>query len=43
MKHVRGAVGLAHAGDPKYADSQLYIMKTASPGSTASTPSSDTS
>jgi cyclophilin family peptidyl-prolyl cis-trans isomerase len=32
MKHVRGAVGLAHTGDPKYADSQLYIMKTASPG-----------
>lgn len=29
--HVRGAVGLAHGGDPKWADSQLYIMKTASP------------
>ncbi len=32
MKHVRGAVGLAHSGDAKYADSQIYIMKTASPG-----------
>jgi peptidyl-prolyl cis-trans isomerase B (cyclophilin B) len=30
--HVRGAVGLAHAGNPIGADSQLYIMKTASPG-----------
>jgi cyclophilin family peptidyl-prolyl cis-trans isomerase len=33
--HVRGAVGLAHVGDDaasaKYADSQFYIMKTASP------------
>jgi cyclophilin family peptidyl-prolyl cis-trans isomerase len=27
--HIRGAVGLAHGGDPKYADSQLYIMKRA--------------
>ena len=27
MKHVRGAVGLAYAGEAKYADSQLYIMK----------------
>src|SRR5690348_4065390 len=32
MRHVRGAVGLAHTGDPKYADSQIYIMKAASPG-----------
>jgi len=30
-KHVRGTVGLAYSGDPKYADSQFYIMKTASP------------
>lgn len=30
-KHLRGAVGLAHAGDPKRADSQFYIMKAASP------------
>ena len=30
--HVRGTVGLAHPGaDPKTADSQFYIMKTASP------------
>lgn len=29
--HVRGAVALAHSGDPKYADSQFYIMKAASP------------
>jgi cyclophilin family peptidyl-prolyl cis-trans isomerase len=32
MKHVRGAVGLAYAGDPKFADSQFYIMKNASSG-----------
>ncbi len=32
MKHVRGAVGLAYAGDPKFADSQFYIMKNASQG-----------
>jgi cyclophilin family peptidyl-prolyl cis-trans isomerase len=31
-KHIRGAVGLAHGGDPKFADSQLYIMKVADPG-----------
>jgi cyclophilin family peptidyl-prolyl cis-trans isomerase len=31
-RHVRGAVGLAHSGNPMSADSQLYIMKTASPG-----------
>ena len=30
--HVRGAVGLAHSGNPMGADSQLYIMKTPSPG-----------
>ncbi len=29
--HIRGAVGLAHGGDPKFADSQIYILKTASP------------
>jgi cyclophilin family peptidyl-prolyl cis-trans isomerase len=30
--HVRGAVGLAHSGDARAADSQFYIMKAASPG-----------
>ena len=30
--HVRGAVGLAHSGDARAADSQFYIMKGASPG-----------
>ena len=31
-KHVRGAVGMAYAGgDARYADSQFYIMKSASP------------
>ena len=29
--HVRGAVGLAHAGNPLGADSQFYIMKQAIP------------
>jgi len=29
--HVRGAVGLAHSGNPLGADSQFYIMKAASP------------
>ena len=29
--HVRGAVGLAHSGDPRGADSQFYIMKGPSP------------
>lgn len=29
--HVRGAVGLAHSGNPLSADSQFYIMKTPSP------------
>lgn len=30
--HVRGAVSLAHSGSARGADSQLFIMKTASPG-----------
>lgn len=30
--HVRGAVSLAHSGNAASADSQLFIMKTASPG-----------
>lgn len=30
-KHVRGAVGLAHGGNARNADSQIYIMKAASP------------
>ena len=30
--HVRGAVALAHSGNPMTADSQLYIMKRSSPG-----------
>jgi peptidylprolyl isomerase len=30
-KHVRGIVGLGHSGDPKLVDSQMYIMKQASP------------
>ena len=29
--HVRGAVALAHSGSPLGADSQFYIMKSASP------------
>ncbi len=29
--HRPGTVALAHAGDARYADSQLYIMKAASP------------
>ena len=29
--HVRGAVGLAHSGNPAGADSQFYIMKQPSP------------
>lgn len=29
--HVRGTVGLGHSGNPAGADSQFYIMKTASP------------
>jgi peptidylprolyl isomerase len=31
-RHIRGAVGLGHSGDGRGADSQLYIMKAASPG-----------
>jgi cyclophilin family peptidyl-prolyl cis-trans isomerase len=31
-RHVRGAVGLAHAGRPERADSQFYIMRGARPG-----------
>lgn len=30
-RHVRGAVGMAHAGDPKRADSQFYILRGARP------------
>ncbi len=30
-KHVRGTVGLGHSGNAMSADSQLYIMKRASP------------
>jgi peptidyl-prolyl cis-trans isomerase B (cyclophilin B) len=30
--HARGAVGLAHSGNAKFASSQFYIMKVASPG-----------
>jgi cyclophilin family peptidyl-prolyl cis-trans isomerase len=30
-RHLRGTVGLAHSGDGRGADSQLYIMKAASP------------
>lgn len=30
--HVRGAVGMAHAGDPKQADSQFYILRSGAPG-----------
>lgn len=30
-QHVRGTVGLGHSGNPMSADSQLYIMKRASP------------
>lgn len=29
--HVRGTVGLAHSGNPQFANSQFYIMKDASP------------
>jgi cyclophilin family peptidyl-prolyl cis-trans isomerase len=32
LTHVRGTVALAHSGNPAAADSQLYIMKSASPG-----------
>lgn len=30
-RHVRGAVGMAHAGNPAAADSQFYIMRAARP------------
>ncbi|MFO7303430.1 MAG: peptidylprolyl isomerase [Acidobacteriota bacterium] len=30
--HVRGAVSLAHGGNPAGADSQMFIVKVASPG-----------
>jgi cyclophilin family peptidyl-prolyl cis-trans isomerase len=30
-RHVRGTVGLAHSGNARLADSQIYIMKAASP------------
>ncbi len=29
--HIRGAVGLAHAGNARAADSQIYILKAAAP------------
>lgn len=29
--HVRGTVALGHSGDPRYADSHIYIMKRPSP------------
>jgi len=31
MKFVRGSVGIAYNDDPRYGDSQLFIMKAASP------------
>ena len=31
LTHVRGSVALGHSGDPRYADSHLYIMKRAGP------------
>jgi cyclophilin family peptidyl-prolyl cis-trans isomerase len=31
-KHVPGSVGMAHSGDPKYADSQFYIVMQPRPG-----------
>ena len=30
-RHGPGTVAMAHAGDPKFADSQFYITKTATP------------
>jgi cyclophilin family peptidyl-prolyl cis-trans isomerase len=30
-QHVRGAVGMAHSGDARYADSQMYILRAATP------------
>jgi peptidyl-prolyl cis-trans isomerase B (cyclophilin B) len=32
LKHTRGTVALAHSGDPKRADSQLFIGLQAHPG-----------
>jgi cyclophilin family peptidyl-prolyl cis-trans isomerase len=29
LTHKKGAVGMAHAGDPTKADSQLYITRQA--------------
>jgi peptidyl-prolyl cis-trans isomerase B (cyclophilin B) len=29
--HVKGAVGMAHAGDPAQADSQIYVMLSTKP------------
>jgi peptidyl-prolyl cis-trans isomerase B (cyclophilin B) len=31
-KHMAGSVGMAHSGDPKYADSQFYIVMQPRPG-----------
>jgi len=31
-KHVPGTVAMAHSGDPKYADSQFYIVMQPRPG-----------
>jgi cyclophilin family peptidyl-prolyl cis-trans isomerase len=31
-KHATGSVGMAHSGDPKYADSQFYIVMQPRPG-----------
>ena len=42
--HTKGAVAMAHPGDPAQADSQIYVTLARSPRSrTASTPSSATS
>ena len=30
-RHVAGAVAMAHAGDPQFADSQFYVTKRAAP------------
>jgi peptidylprolyl isomerase len=30
-RHVAGSVAMAHAGDPKLADSQFFMVKRASP------------
>jgi cyclophilin family peptidyl-prolyl cis-trans isomerase len=34
-KHVRGAVAMAHAGDPAKADSQMYVTLADTPGTRA--------